>query len=78
MPDQKYPIPRVCLPDLEMRPGAKSMALRLPIQGFGKNLLKLKKSNLARTDHGRVVLQNGCTGQTGGKVNPEKNTLSIA
>src|SRR5665648_1302882 len=44
-PDQKYPISGVCLPDLCMKLGSKATALRVPIQGADKALLKEKKSN---------------------------------
>ena len=44
-PDQKYPIPGVCLPDLWIKLGSKAVAFRVPIQGSDKNLLKRKKPN---------------------------------
>lgn len=44
-PDQKYPIPGVCLPDLWIKLGSKAMAIRVSIQGSDNALLKQKKSN---------------------------------
>lgn len=43
-----------CLPDLRMKLGAKAMALRDPIQGFDKALLKKKKSNSLSNWHSVV------------------------
>jgi len=44
-PEQKYPIPGVCLPYLWIKLDAKATAFRVSIQGLDKALLKEKKSN---------------------------------
>ena len=49
-PDQKYPIPGACLPDLWIKLGSKATAFRVPIHGADKALLKEKKSNPVSAD----------------------------